>query len=103
MPIDLLICDATTTTALEAGKAKAAVRQMRDLLALLNELNDINSHANDGTDFTKVETLYGLSSVRVDPTKANGQLMVEFVAGALNAINGVEKNSQCLAMIERVV
>lgn len=104
MPIDVLICNASISTATKANRAKEAVRQMRDVIDIFEELNDLNAHSNNGTDFSLVETLYGLPTTpRVDPTKPNGQLLTEFFDGALKAMKGVEANAQCLAIIQRVV
>jgi flagellin-specific chaperone FliS len=104
MPIDLLPCNASTTTAIEATKAKTASAQLRSVRNLLTELNEINSHAHDGSDFSLIEALYGLAATPlVEPNKSNGQVFVELIDGALKAINGVETNAQCVALTQRVV
>lgn len=59
---DYIKIDTNTTTAIHAGKLKEGVRQLRNAIDTLIFIRKMMEHMTDESDFTLIETLFGLDA-----------------------------------------
>lgn len=95
MAANFISVDTTTTTARFSREAVSLSVQIRSLIDLLEQISSKGAQMNDGTDYTLLETLYGL------PT-GTGQTYLSFVNGSLDAIKGVSQNASAITLMNRV-
>jgi hypothetical protein len=53
------------------------------------------THSNDGTDFTDIETLFGVEA-------GSGQVVFDLVNGSTGAMIGQFQNADCKTITEKV-
>jgi hypothetical protein len=80
--IDYIKIDTTTTTGIHAGKLKQGIRQLRDAVDTLVFLRKLMEHMTDESDFTMIETLFGLEA-------GKGSIVYGLVNGA---VGNAQKN-----------
>lgn len=96
MPKDAILIDVTLTTATQAQYLKRLTVVARDFIDLVKRVQDTMSHNNDGTDWTQIETLYGLKA-------GDGQKTVTMVSDAESVVRGNAQNNSIKQLGERFV
>lgn len=81
MANDLIPVDRTVSTAVFAGDLKSAIEQIRSARSALERVRDYALHSIDGTDYSGVETRFGV------PTGSGGSLFT-LLDGSLQALDG---------------
>jgi hypothetical protein len=92
---DYIKIDMSTTTAVEAGSLKSAIRQLETAKQQLTSVLNKMGHNTNGTVFTSLEALYGLPA-------GQGQTVFDLVNGTIGAMNGTFQNNNSTTLIERV-
>jgi hypothetical protein len=95
MPIDFIKVTTNDTNAPFAADLVSLVRQVRGVFDQIDKVLDVMTHTNNGSDFTTLETLFGL------PT-GQGQMVFDLCNGTRLALNGSGQNSNAVSLIERV-
>jgi hypothetical protein len=96
MPVnDYIKIDTSTTSAVEAGTLKNAIRQLEIAKQQLTSVINKMGHNTNGTVFTTMEGLYGLPA-------GSGQTVYDLVNGTIGAMNGTFQNNNSTTLIERV-
>lgn len=95
MALDFIVVDSTTTTAKFAHDLITLTRQLRETVDRLDFVKAVMDHSNTGSNFTQIETLFGLPS-------GQGQTVYDLVNGTRMAIAGTAQNANALSLIDRV-
>ena len=85
----------STATSVQAPLLKSYISALRQAYNLGAQCAAIMTHNNDGTDFTDVETLFGVES-------GEGQAVFDLVNGSTGAMNGLFQNNDCKTITEQV-
>lgn len=95
MARDFIKIDVNATGAIHSVKLKNFVGTLRAAQDQGKLILDIMGHANDGTVFTDIETLFGL------PT-GQGQAVFNLVNGTLGSMAGTFQVSDAIAITSKV-
>lgn len=94
MSKDFIHIDLSTTTADGANPLKSCIEQLRSALNAVERIQGWMVHNNDGTDYTDLETKFGL------PT-GQGATVFTLVDGSLQVMNGTS-SGYMKELIDRV-
>lgn len=92
MAIDYIKID---TTSVRGANLKNAILVLRQAEELLQRELDVMNHNQDGTTWTTLETLYGLST-------GKGQTVFNYVNGTVGAFNGTFQNNNAALITQQV-
>lgn len=95
MAQDFIRVDTSISTATYASHLLSLINQTRSLIDLAEKLKGIMDHNIAASDYTDVESLFGL-------TVGNGSPVYNLVAGSLAAMKGTAQSSDALTLIDRV-
>lgn len=95
MARDFIAINTTAPAAIGAGPLKTYVRQMRDAYQSGQWIKAVMVHNNDGTNFTDIETLFGLPA-------GSGQVVFDLVNGSVGAMEGTFQVADCVVLTEKV-
>ncbi len=97
MAIDQIKIDTSApATATQAPLLKSYVNTLRQAYDVGTRIIDIMGHMNNGTDFTAIETFFGL------PT-GKGQTVFNLVNGSVGSMNGTFQVADCKTITEQLV
>jgi hypothetical protein len=82
-------------TATKAPLLQSYISSLRQAYNLGVQCAAIMTHSNDGTDFTDIETLFGVEA-------GSGQVVFDLVNGSTGAMIGQFQNADCKTITEKV-
>lgn len=84
-----------TQTSVQAGLLRSYISALRQAYNLGVQCAAIMTHNNDGTNFTDIETLFGIEA-------GEGQTVFDLVNGSTGAMVGTFQNTDCKTITEKV-
>jgi hypothetical protein len=95
MIIDFIEINMGVTTATQASLLKQYITTLRQAYELGTRVKGVMEHNHDGTNFTGIETLFGL------PT-GKGNIVFDLVNGSIGSMEGTFKVDDAKEITERV-
>lgn len=92
---DFILVDNTKAGAAQAILLKNAISIGRQFYQQMTSIRQIMTHMNDGTDFTAIETFFGLPA-------GDGQLVFNLVNGSVGVIEGTFQNNNIKTLTEQL-
>lgn len=97
MAIDFIkVNTSNASTATQAVKLVDYARQLRVAYDLGKRVLAVMQHANDGVDFTNIETLFGLEA-------GKGQVVFDLINGSIGSMEGNFQVNDSVELTERIV
>jgi hypothetical protein len=97
MAKDFIKIDVTLAGATQAGLLRAYIQTLRTAYETGLRVRAIMTHNNDGTDFTPIETLFGLPG-----GLGYGQVVFDLVNGSVGGMEGVFQTPDAKNITEKV-
>lgn len=95
MARDFITINPATTGATQSGLLRSYISALRQAYNMGAQIREIMTHNNDGTDFSDVETLFGIEA-------GEGQTVFDLVNGSVGAMVGDFMNQDCKTITEKV-
>ena len=94
--IDFIKVSSNDTNATRASALVSAARALREAYEQLGYVLDNMNHLHDGTDFSQIETFYGLEA-------GNGQVEFNLINGAKGSMDGMFQVADARDLTVRIV
>lgn len=95
MARDFLKINTTDTNATHANLLIETKDVVRRAFELLTRVKSIMDHNHDGSNFSDIETLFGIPATK-------GQIVYDLVNGAVGAMQNVFQNDDCKQLTEQI-